>query len=276
MSLLGIVSDWTTDFINHYEVHFKSLSDSEILNSVSNHIKKYEPEENIIKEVKTVGESSILENSIWYLLNWTFENISYNRKQSLKTLSDWCCQYTDSDSFKSRIDSYFIFTETTFILQHIAENPHDFDKWFEVLSPNNQFLNTNELRRLRDSMSRFLESYRNNIGLNFISGIVRLPLNEFEDIDGKDRFETSMVSIKEKFQSDQQEIILSELVRIGDELNEQQKEMLCFSIIKFYPERLEFLADHFNLPYLLNDVYTQKIAELRKLNIRLYEQLTEI
>ena len=39
---------------------------------------------------------------------------------------------------------------------------------------------------------------------------------------------------------------------------------------------LEELAEYYDLAYLLNDVYSQKLQELKKLNKKLYEQLAEI
>jgi ATP-dependent DNA helicase RecQ len=276
LSLLGIVSDWTTNFIDHFEVQFKTQNETNITKSVSNYITKYEPNTDVEKEISKVQKATILEKSVWYLLNWTFENIAYSRKQSLKTLSDWCTQFEDSESFKSRIDSYFIFTETTFILQHIAENPKDFEKWFEVLTTNNQFPNEVEFKKLRDSISRFLESYRNNLGLNFLSGFVRLALNEYQDSDGKERFESALETIKQMFSKSEQDDFLNRLMLLGKNLNEEQKMELCLSISKFFPEKLEQLAEYYDLAYLLNDVYAQKLTELKKLNTLLYEQLTEI
>ncbi|OFX56895.1 MAG: hypothetical protein A2046_00060 [Bacteroidetes bacterium GWA2_30_7] len=276
LSLLGIVSDWTTDFNTHYEVHFNVVNDSAIVKSVSSYIAKYEPNTDVATEISKIKKSSVLEKSIWYLLNWTFENIAYNRKQSLKTLSDWCSQFEDSDSFKSRIDSYFIFSETTFVLQHIAENPKEYEKWFEVLTTNNQFPNELEFKKLRDSISRFLESYRNNLGLNFLSGFVRLALNEYQDSDGRERFESAIETIKLTFSISDQEKFLSTLMVLGKNLDEDQKMMLCLSLTKFYPEKLEILAEYYDLAYLLNDVYSEKLIELKKLNIQLYEQLAEI
>lgn len=276
LSLLGIVSDWTTNFIDHFEVRFKTQNETTITKSVSNYITKYETNTDIEIEISKVQKATTLEKSIWYLLNWTFENIAYSRKQSLKTLSDWCTQFEDSESFKSRIDSYFIFTETTFILQHIAENPKEFEKWFDVLTTNNQFPNEVEFKKLRDSISRFLESYRNNLGLNFLSGFVRLALNEYQDSDGKERFESALETIKQTFSKSEQDDFLNRLMILGKSLNEEQKMELCQSISKFFPEKLEQLAEYYDLAYLLNDVYAQKLTELKKLNTLLYEQLTEI
>ena len=210
------------------------------------------------------------------MLNWIFENIAYSRKQSLKTLSDWCTEFEDSETFKQRIDSYFIFSETTFVLQHIAENPIDYEKWFEVLTTNNQFPNKIEFEKLKDSISRFLEGYRNNIGLNFLSGFIRLSLDEYKDSDGKTRFESALSSIKTTFNNKQQNDFLNRLKVIGKHLSEEQKVELCQSISKYYPHMLEELADYYDLAYLLNEVYSQKLNELKKLNIRLYEQFAEI
>lgn len=276
LSLLGIVSDWTTNFIDHFEVQFKTLDEKHIVKSVSDYIGKYEPNTDISKELQKVQLKTVLEKAIWFLLNWTFENIAYSRKQSLKTLSDWCSEFENSESFKQRIDSYFIFSETTFILQHIAENPIDYEKWFEVLTTNNQFPNKTEFEKLKDSISRFLESYRNSIGLNFVSGFVRLALNEYEDSDGKERFESALLSVKETFAQGQQIDFLTRLKVVGKHLTEEQKMDLSQSISKYYPEMLEELAEYYDLAYLLNDVYALKLKDLKKLNKKLYEQLTEI
>jgi ATP-dependent DNA helicase RecQ len=276
LSLLGIVSDWTTNFVDHFDVHFQNKNDANIIKSVSDYIVKYEPNTEVEKEIAKVQKSNILEKAVWYLLNWTFENIAYNRKQSLKTLSDWCSQFEDSDSFKSRIDSYFIFSETTFIIQHIAENPKEYEKWFEVLLTNSQFPNEVEFKKLRDSISRFLESYRNNLGLNFLSGFVRLALNEYQDSDGKGRFESALETIKNTFSIDDQEDFLNRLMVIGKNLKEEHKLILCQSISKYYPDKLEELAEYYDLAYLLNDIYAEKLITLKKINIKLYEQLAEI
>lgn len=276
LSLLGIVSDWTTNFIDHFDVQFNSLNENHIIKSISDYITKYEPNADVKTEILIIEKESILEKSIWYLLNWTFENIAYSRKQSLKTLSDWCSEFVDSESFKKRIDSYFIFSETTFIIQHIAENPLEYEKWFEVFNANNQFPTTTEFEKLKDSISRFLESYRNNLGLNFLSGFVRLALTDYNDSDGKERFESSISKIKQIFSQEVQNDFLNKLKILGKKLSENQQVELCTSISIYYPEILEELAEYYDLAYLLHEIYSQKLIEIKKLNKLLYEQLAEI
>ncbi len=276
LSLLGIVSDWTTNFVNHFDVQFNSLDEKNIIKSVSDYIAKYEANTDVKEELQKVQKDTVLEKSVTYLLNWTFENIAYTRKQSLKTLSDWCSEFNDSESFKQRIDSYFIFSETTFVLQHIAENPKDYEKWFEVLTANNQFPSRTEFEKLKDSISRFLESYRNSVSLNFVSGFVRLALDEYEDSDGKERFESALSRVNEIFTQGKQKDILKRLKILGKHLTEDQKMDLSQSILRYYPEMLEELAEYYDLAYLLNDVYKEKLKKMKILNRKLYEQLAEI
>lgn len=298
LSLLGIVSDWTTDFRTNYVVQFNRIDDDNIIKSVSNYITKYEPTTNVEKGIRAVERDTILEKSIWYLLNWTFENIAYSRKQSLKTLSEFCSTFTNSDDFKKRIDSYFVFSNTTFILQEIGESPNKYNLWFEAfytyeetkeLDENNLKivrkiyipeiqnldLKLEEYGKLRDTISRFLENNRNNTGLNFLSGFVRLALNQYQDSDGKERFESALKTIKQTFSNSEQEDLLNKLMILGKNLNENQKMELCQSITKFYPEKLEYLAEYYDLAHLLNDKYAQKLSQLKKLNTLLYEQLAE-
>ena len=299
LSLLGIVSDWTTNFINHYEVEFKNRDEKHILKSISNYINKYEPDINVSEKINAINKPDFLEKSVWYLLNWIFENIAHNRKQSLKTLRDWCNEFIytegyESENFKRRIDNYFKFTEATFILQHISENPKEYEKWFEALTiierdafnaikskiylPEIQ----NELERkerfesLRDVISRFLESYGHNAGLNFLSGLVRLFLNQYQDSDGIERFENALKYIKQNYDEMKQENILAKLLKIGNNLNENSKYELCLSVTKYYPEKLEYLADYYNLAYLLNDIYQERVSQLKIINLKLYEQLAKI
>lgn len=295
LSLLGVVNDWTTNFTNHYEVEFLSIEENSILKGLSNYILKYEPNLKLTQELNKINRPSVREKCIWFLLQWTFENIAYNRKQSLKTLADWCSDFAEigNEAFKKRIDNYFRFSETTFVFQHIAENPKDFEKWFEVFnridknefqeeivifipSIENEHEKKIELERLRDSLSRFLESYRNSTGLNFVSGLIRLFLIDFEDNDGRERFESALENIRKEYSEDAQIQIINRLISIGHHLQEDEKAMLCISIAKYYPKLLEELAETYGLYYLLNDTLSEKLQQLKSINHRLYEQFAKI
>ena len=85
-----------------------------------------------------------------------------------------------------------------------------------------------------------------------------------------------METIIQTFAKSEQDDFLNRLMILGKNLNEDQKMELCQSISKFYPEKLELLAEYYDLAYLLNDVYSQKLSQLKKINTLLYEQLAEI
>ncbi|MDF7822172.1 DEAD/DEAH box helicase [Runella sp. MFBS21] len=299
LSLLGVVKDWTTDFVTHYEVEFNQFTEKNALESLARYIHKYEPLTDVETKVKAVNKTTTTDKSIWYLLQWTWDNIVYTRRQSIKTLSDWCSEFDNSEAFKARIDTYFKFTETTFIIQHIAENPKEFEKWFEIfyvdkvlqeLDENGKnkkeriylpetldlYARNQEFSILKDSLSRFLESYRSNIGLNLISGFIRLFLDGYEDTDGKPRLENAISQSKDLLSAKEQDIIIEKMISLGLYLSEENKYKLAKSIIKFYPEKLEFLAEKFNIIYLLGDVLTDKLKSLKATNQRFYEQLAKI
>lgn len=298
LSLLGLVEDWTNDFKSHLDVTFDSEEKTHILKSLKNYIGKYEPDKDIEKEIEKIEKDTFFEKATLYLLQWIFDHIIYNRKQSLKTLYDWCIDFKNSDDFKKRLDSYFVFNDVSAILQTIGEDPLDYNKWFDVFYYEQQ---TNEIkdgnyviklvyipeikdeefrkvkyRELQDKISRFLESYQNNIGLNFISGIVRLVLDNFEDLDGRIRLEQAFVAIKEKFSKESQKEILMKLVKLGAYFKEQQKEKICTLIDKYYHEEFEYFAEEFELYYLLHDKYKKLLLRIQELNKKIYEQVRTI
>lgn len=301
LSLLGLVKDWTSNFTNSFQVTFGSEEQNNILKSLENYIGKYEPTKDIKSEIEKVNEETFLKKATKYLLQWIFDHIVYNRKQSLKTLYDWCLDFKGSDDFKARLDSYFVFNDVTAILQTIGEKPFEYEQWFKVFYyqestneikegnyvSNNVFipaikddrLKNEKYRNLQDAVSRFLESYQNNVGLNFVSGLIRLVLDDFNNLDGEPRFKQAFESIKndkKSFSAEQQNSILEKLADLGSYFKTEQKEILCDVIKEYYSEKLEFFAEKFDLPYLLYDNYRQKLQQIKDLNTKLYEQVRTI
>lgn len=217
LTQLGIVEDWTVkDFFNgEYVVDFCNYSENTIKDSLIFTISKYS-DKNVLDALIMEGfnearNSNTIDQSIRALLQWVNKHFVYNRRQSLKNIYESCLNYFANDpsgdpklrsiEFKNALENYFKFSEASFVLQHISENSFDFEKWFEVfylLQNEGQkeyrtdcVLNSQQLIDLQNNLSRFLESYANNVGLNFISGILRLMNNDFENSDGKNRLEQS-------------------------------------------------------------------------------------
>lgn len=296
LSVLGIASDWTTDFTNHYEVEFRSMEDHEVFQALEHYLIKYQPDIKLSEELSKINRPSWRDRCIWYLLQWTFDNIIYSRKQTLKTLAEWCNDFEEigNEAFKQRIDNYFRFTDTVFLFQFIAENPAVFAKWFEVFyrvdrdieqqeeaktyipTISNPPARQAEFERLRDSLSRFLESYRNSTGLNLISGLIRLYLNDYENTDGRPRFESALNALQTSFDQLDQQSVLRKIANLGRYLDESAQEQLYASVIRFYPEQAEALAEHLGLIYLLDDRISRKIHQFKTLNNRLHAEFEQI
>ncbi len=289
LCLLGIADDWTRDFKSKFTVHFNTIAPEHIIKSLTAYIEKYAPDEDVeenIKAVNVTGCNTLIGKAVWYLLDWIFRHITETRKQSLKTLSDWCSTYQDSTSFKRRLDAYFTFNESTYILQHIAEHPYDYVKWFAVFywvdkegNKTDKFITKTEIKKLQDRLSRFLEGYHNSPGLNFISGMVRALLDDFEDTDGRTRFENAiqMVAAASDENSTNKDFVLGIIPFLKDaNLSEEMLTELCTMIMHHFPYLTSKMVENLDMPWLYNDIIKHNVETLHKLNKSLYEQIGRI
>lgn len=287
LCLLGIVDDWTNDFNGKFQVYFNSIKPEHIIQSLKTYIGKYAPEEKVednILNVDHYGCDTILQKSVWYLLDWIFRHITETRKQSLKTLSDWCLDYHDSASFKKRLDSYFTFNESTYVLQHIAEHAFDYKQWFAIFywvdkhgNRTDRFITQNEIMKLRDRLSRFLESYHNSPGIDFVSGIIRALLNDFEDADGRPRLEQAMKAIADR-PANANTVFFDTIIPFLRDAHFSTEAMAEVGavIAQYLPSLADTLADTFEMPWIFNDIIKKNVDTIRKINIALYEQIGRI
>jgi ATP-dependent DNA helicase RecQ len=296
LTQLGIVEDWTVKnfFKGEFEVDFANFTEQSVKNTLIETIAKYSDKntiDNLIKdEFNKRHTLSIIDKSIYTLLNWVNKHFVYNRRQSLKNIFEACCNFQEGDfkqrkiEFKSKLENYFKFNESSFVLQHISENSFDFLKWFEVFYclktvnqtqfRTNEIIDSVELKKLQDNLSRFLESYDNNIGLNFVSGLVRLMNDDFENSDGKRRLSMSIDSIlKENWIFNGlniKEQILSETCKIVASSNIKKRNTLSSFFIEKLGEDFEaliiineYLEDELSSTFLVKN-YTNRIKLINK------------
>lgn len=312
LQILGFVKDWEVDFKNHiYTLYFSvgKQSNIDIRENLRKHIEKYDigkKKEDIEKEIEAVGNIEDVKRmpeyqqkpeqfkTIYYLLKWTWDTIAYNRRESLMNLMDLCNKDLSSDEFKLNIDQVFQITAISFIIQHISqkEGIDDYNKWFEVFytekkddkdvpeyMPAMQDIKrrTKEFERLQNNLSSYLQSYRYNYALNFISGITQLFLNEYDKRDGKANLENALERIKEVFSVEDQKNILDKTIdEIGIHLPPRNQEELAESILLHYPEKQEYLAEKYDMPWLLADVLAEKLQRFQTLNQQYYDKIRGI
>ena len=302
LSQLGIIEDWTIrNFFNggEFEVDFQKYDIESIKKSLLKTINKYDPSftfeainldpkySRLKKILLELSEYSEFDRLVLMLLQWSYDNFTYNRRQSLKNVYENCSEFArdkiTSVEFKERLENYFKFTEATYTLQHVAENPQNFEKWFEVFYQIDENLVTDlfilhkERHALRDSLSRFLESYMHNTGLDFISGLLRLWLDDFENIDGRKRLESALKSISE-FDESQREIIFKHTLKIGSNFTDKNKNILSELLIEFFRDDSHLyhiqneLSDIFSLTLIIH----KTTNKLKVINNKIYGGLKKV
>lgn len=235
---LGIVSDWTVEdfFSGVYEVQFVEHDAEVVKKSLENTVHKYAPDFSIsgiidkpegryqtLVNMRKNNRFSDIEFYISVLLLWSYEHFAYNRRQSLKNVYEQCLSLTtgelSNEEFKIRLENYFRFNESSHFLQHIADNPHEISHWFDIFyddtvnEDNKELLPTPKLIPIKDQLSRFLESYMNNTGLNFISGLIRLLTGDFLDPDGRNRLVAAFRNIKD-YEDDKKALVIEGVIEL--------------------------------------------------------------
>ncbi len=220
LSQLGLITDWVVeDFYNGLlEVEYNCIDDDSLELHLIKTIKKYEPNFNIddiftsdnyyyetICEKFTSGKITKARFIILILLLWSYDHFVYNRRQSLKTVYEQCSDLADGKiseiEFKERLEAYFKFNESSQVILNMIESNIDETRWLDVFleedkaSKKVNLISMSELRTKREQISRFLESYKNNPCLNYLSGVVRLISDQFDDPDGERRMSASFDSI---------------------------------------------------------------------------------
>lgn len=298
LSQLGIIEDWTVkNFFGGgvFEVDFTNFDDDTVKYSLLKTINKYDKDfsfDCVLTEARYSIYKNILNEQNGYsdfdkyvriLLQWSYDNFAYNRRQSLKNIYENCCEFSTGNitntEFKARLENYFKFNESSYLLQHIAETPQDCYKWFEVFyqiennNVTNVFLARRHQEALRDNLSRFLESYMYNTGLDLISGLLRLLLDDYENVDGRRRLESSLEEIKHT-QEENVDFIVSQVLKIGKEMTNKNKNYLAETIYgSFHNESLLYriqreLEDSFSISVIIEKANQSLPAIKERLDAR--------
>lgn len=300
LSQLGIIEDWTVTnfFTGEFEVDFANYDDNTVQERLKSTICKYDKNfdfvlmqnEKAYQQYSEIWEKPVplLDRCIVLLLQWAYNHFAYNRRQSLKNIYENCDNYISQritkEEFKKTLENYFKFSEASYLLQHIAENGSDFRRWFEVFyqvennEKTNEIITWEQRQSLLANLSRFLESYEYNLGLDFVSGVLRLLIDDFSNSDGRDRFESSFKQIRNYPQEDF-DFIFDALMNIGESMSSKSKKDLAMSIISFFPANPEVLR---KIQSSLRDEYSTEIlldelnSRINKVNQLIYDKLDQI
>jgi hypothetical protein len=172
------------------------------------------------------------------------EEIEYEDDDGSEFEEDYIGQFRENIRRELNLDNKEVLRkEKTF------EDKKDLRKELKVV-------NKKDLQEIRGSITRLLESYRYNTGLNYISGMVRLLLGEFENQDGRYRLDLAFNQII-KLDDIEKVEILENTLEIGKEGNTQVKENLSEFLLQYYPNQkvkvYNSLQDNYSLMKILGD-----------------------
>ena len=287
LSLLGIVRDWTINAWGDYgsfEVNFGYYQYEKMVQRLSSYIRKYDQSfqledrsnNNYVRYVD-IFENQEIERSeriFRILVQWTYDNIFYNRRQSLKTLVDLCTKYhNNGGKLKEEIESYFKFTDSVYVLDYIAQHPNAFQNWFTIFyDDSGRLLNVHLLAEIKSSLTRFLENYRYNTGLNYLSGMIGLLTDDFSKVDGEERFISAFNNMK-TFDEEDRLYILTETLRLGELIHPKFKFQLSRILCSFYVTEILAIYNALNDEHSLGLYLQDANKRLKEIGDRFHGKL---
>lgn len=183
--LLGEIEMWNvvydSEMSNPMYSHLKvtDYTEEQKYNRLVNHIERYE------SRARAMPNENTFDSRLEKLLNWSYDNFVSERIKSMKTLYDWCVDFTNSNNFMRRLADYF--SNDPVYVRLIDKNSSVED----LISALRRNASETKLR-----IARLLESYENIDFLNYLSGITRLRLGEFSEFDGERRLDMSLEGIR--------------------------------------------------------------------------------
>lgn len=275
LSILGIIDDWIIEdwgTRGKFKVIINKYNSNDVKKSLFKYINKYDIEFDF-NDKKYIAYKKIIEEDdvdliyrcIYILIQWSYDNIFYSRRQSQKNLIDLCDEYFEKgpNYFKEKLEGYFKISDETFMLDYLSNNPYDLKVLIDLIFDENGILkNKNELIRIQNSLSRFLESYRYNTALNYLSGILQLILNNTLESQIEDRFKSALELIKEKddkYISEMLEITFKVGINLSSANKDKLSEILCL-----YFDNYKLIYSKLNDNVSLNFILIDQIYRLKK------------
>jgi ATP-dependent DNA helicase RecQ len=183
--LLGEIEMWNvvygSDVVNPMFTNLKitEYTEEQKYKRLVSHIERYE------SRARAMPKKKDFESRLEKLLQWSYDNFLLERIKSMKTLYDWCIEFTDSNNFMRRLADYF---SNDPVYVRLIDKNVPIENWISALE--------RKPPETKLRIARLLESYENMDALNYLSGITRLRLGEFSEFDGERRLNMSFEGVK--------------------------------------------------------------------------------
>jgi ATP-dependent DNA helicase RecQ len=208
--LLGEIEMWSLTYGDSIDnpmfcnLRPTELTEEEKFERLKNHIERYESKfrfsivgGNAADDTRERTPENTLENRTMFLIDWSNRNFLSERIQSMKTLYEQCLGFSDSDAFMDLLNEYFM-NDPIFV--RLIDKNTETEAWFSALK--------GPAKTVKLRLARLLESYGQITSLNYVSGIVRLISDEFDDPDGESRLSLAIKDLSEWNQPERQQLFV--------------------------------------------------------------------
>jgi hypothetical protein len=176
----------------------------------------------------------------------------------MKTLYEQCELFTNSNDFMTYVANYF---SNDPIYVRLIDKSVTLKEWVEALKTHPE--------KTRARIARLLESYDKIVPLNYVSGITRLRLNDFDNMDGKRRLELALESIA-KYPDSDRDYLFDNTYKL---LNQTQKEIFIECWINYINEDSIKIYEKTNSQVCENYLIINFANELIKIGEKLDDKL---
>ena len=116
-----------------------------------------------------------------------------------------------------------------------------------------------------------------NVGLDLISGLVRLMLDDFDNTDGSRRLRSSLNQIKSQ-KPEVRKLILQGVLWVGSHSKESHKTILSEELVPFFGSAVELKSIYKELGSvsILSVLIDHYCSRLTNINNQLYGELREV
>ena len=158
-------------------------------------------------------------------------------------MTELCSSKVSPKQFRERINDYFKYDDIAVLFEDIVFNPFKPEKWFRILQKKdkqtdvNDLINDKEARSRLSSLARYLESYANITGFNYLSGILRLICSDYEGTEGERRLTEAFKNITEKNDKSFNNTVFTKTLEIATKLGTYEQNVISQVLLDYYPER---------------------------------------
>ena len=210
---LGFITDWVvTDFRRGiYEVEWQDRSIEQISSKLKNFTARYSDDNLLgVRERATIdtllkaNKSTAAQESelIRYLLQWSYDQFVYNRRQSLHNVYKQCEDFESlgAERFRELLEAYFSSELSKQITPVLSANYVYAAKQIEVLltTKDGEIKDFETIQKLSAAISRLLEAQRDNVGLNLLSGVTSALLGDLDSANGRSRLQAYFEFVEEQ------------------------------------------------------------------------------